>query len=263
MPRKSQDRSGRSGHVESVDSDSKLARDDAAVAMPGTTDTEPKGPWRSIGSQAYVLRAINALYLNGSGVQVDPMYGKGSFYRDDFPYPQFIGDLSGESPAIKINACYLPFPNGTVKSVILDPPFMHAHGKNSAMSRYKSYPSQRALQALYLSLLQESMRVLETGGILIFKCQDTVESGKQVWSHIKVHDMATSLGFQVVDLFVVEAQSRMTGHNHARQVHARKFHSYFWVFRKKLSLSEDKDGTMVDSQGRVYHQMPLRDIHVC
>ena len=61
------------------------------------------------------------------------------------------------------------------------------------------------------------------GGVLVFKCQDKVSSGKQ-W--------AIARGFEVLDLFILLARSRLVANWQRNQKHARKFHSYFWVFRK-------------------------------
>jgi len=86
---------------------------------------------------------------------------------------------------------------------------------------------------MYRSALAELYRVLEPGGILAMKCQDTVEAGKQVWSHILVLQAAIDAGFTAVDLFILVGGGRIQGWNHSNQVHARKFHSYFWVFQKR------------------------------
>ena len=83
--------------------------------------------------------------------------------------------------------------------------------------------------------LVEYKRVLKPNGILIFKCQDTVSSGKQWFSHSHIMNMAVNVGFYPKDLFMLLAKNRIIGHNHSNQKHARKFHSYFWVFENRLS----------------------------
>ena len=41
-------------------------------------------------------------------------------------------------------------------------------------------------------------------------------------------------GFYPRDMFILLAKNRIIGHNHKNnQSHARKYHSYFWVFEKK------------------------------
>ena len=66
---------------------------------------------------------------------------------------------------------------------------------------------------------------------MIFKCQDTVSSGKNYLSHYFILNMAIGIGFYPKDLFILAASNRIIGNiNH--QIHARKFHSYFLVLEK-------------------------------
>ena len=51
-------------------------------------------------------------------------------------------------------------------------------------------------------------------------------------SHIYIHNMAVDIGFYPKDLFVLNAKNRVISGKHKNQQHARKFHSYFWVFEK-------------------------------
>lgn len=212
--------------------------------------------------QDEILHAINALYLDNQGIDLDPMYGKGGFYKK-FKRPGFAFDIAPpavhpEIPYVgRADATVLDLHDGCMRSMILDPPFMHAQGKDSALKRYATYPSQKALHQLYIKLVQEAARVLAPEGILIFKCQDTVESGKQVWNHIYVHAYAEALGFEALDLFILLARSRLTGHNHGRQVHARKHHAYFWVFRKRQVRQGITPLRMTDADGNVWEQIPL------
>ena len=97
-------------------------------------------------------------------------------------------------------------------------------------------------EAAYLTLrgmgveiegLKESYRVLADKGILIFKCQDKISSGKQYMSHCFVHDEAVKIGFYPKDMFVLLAKNRLVADWQLKnQKNARKFHSYFWVFEK-------------------------------
>jgi DNA modification methylase len=91
----------------------------------------------------------------------------------------------------------------------------------------------------YDECLVEFHRILKPGGFLIFKCQDTVSSGKQWLSHVHIINEAEKLGLYTKDFFVLNAKNRIKGHNHQVQKHARKFHSYFIVFEKpKLKKSK-------------------------
>ncbi len=76
------------------------------------------------------------------------------------------------------------------------------------------------------------MRILKPGGLLLVKCQDEIESARQRMSHIEIHDIAVhELGLTVKDLFVVTPKTKPVV-QFKRQRHARKNHSYLWVFRK-------------------------------
>ena len=81
--------------------------------------------------------------------------------------------------------------------------------------------------------MTEFYRILKNDGILIFKCQDKISSGKQYMSHCFIHDEAVKLGFYPKDMFVLLAKNRIVANWQLKnQKNARKFHSYFWVFEK-------------------------------
>jgi hypothetical protein len=84
----------------------------------------------------------------------------------------------------------------------------------------------------YRLTLIDCYRVLRKKGVLIVKIQATVSGGKQWDSPFFIKSVAQQLGMEFLDEFVLLSRGRMIGHNHAIQQHARKFHSYFLVFRK-------------------------------
>ena len=188
-------------------------------------------------NQHEILRHVLDLYLPGEPTfALDPTYGSGAFYKE-IPAPEYIFDLHPRNSAItQADSRELPLLDGSMRSAVFDPPFIHAHGKNSIMGkRYGSYPSQKLLREMYADSLRELYRVLETNGILVFKCQDVIESGKQVLTHCHVWQMAESVGFETLDMFVlVNTSAPLKGWNHVKQYHARKVHSYFFVFKKSL-----------------------------
>lgn len=189
--------------------------------------------------QREILLSILQLYVPGGRFDLDPTFSKGAFYDGVvIAFPKYRFDLVPQNrpgiPAIDQADCRsLPLDSATMGSIIFDPPFIHAHGKESVIgNRFASYRTQHALRAMYMASLVEFYRVLKTKGILVFKCQDIVESGRQIMNHCYIWQMANSLGFVDRELFVLTADHRMVGHNHHEQQHARKHHSYFWVFEK-------------------------------
>ena len=183
--------------------------------------------------QHAILRAIVALYCP-DGLDVDATYSAGHFYRHGVPEPAHKFDLVPQRPdVIEADCRALPLRSASVASVVFDPPFLHATGEASIIGqRFADGRTQHALRALYFGALIEFYRVLKPRGVLVFKCQDVIESGRPVMNHCHVWQMANGLGFVDVDLFILLKRSSLRGHNWARQQHAHKGHSYFWVFEK-------------------------------
>ena len=79
--------------------------------------------------------------------------------------------------------------------------------------------------------LKEAWRVLRPGGIAWVKCCDDVVASKQRWSHLEILQIAEKIGFVAVDLFILHRTAEAVV-QHRRQLHARKNHSFLWVFKK-------------------------------
>lgn len=188
--------------------------------------------------QKEIIKNIINLYCP-NGIDLDCTYSKGAFYKNS-PYdePIYKSDLNPQyEDVIRASATSLPFENGMLNSIMFDPPFIISGTDKPTTGiirkRFGDYRTMKDLFEFYDSALKEFYRVLSKGGILIFKCQDTVSSGKQFLSHVNIINYAEKIGFYTKDLFILLAKSRLIGHNHKVQKHARKFHSYFIVFEKK------------------------------
>jgi hypothetical protein len=124
---------------------------------------------------------------------------------------------------------------------MFDPPFLATSGKslvsdennNVINKRFGVYPSEKELHQFYIDSHKEAYRILKHDGVLIFKCQDKVSSGKQYMSHVFIMNEAVKIGFYPKDLFILLAKNRIIADWQIKnQKNARKFHSYFWVFEK-------------------------------
>ena len=188
--------------------------------------------------QDQMLADILSLHLNGI-IELDPTYSKGVFYKNGkIPQPLHKFDLFPQTEdTVKASAEKLPFWPNSVESIVFDPPFIVGHTKEKPTGiigkRFHGFAYIEDLWHWYDLCLAEHYRILKKGGKLVFKCQDTVSSGKQWLSHVHIINEAEKLGFYTKDLFILLAKSRLIGHNHSNQKHARKFHSYFIVFEKK------------------------------
>jgi hypothetical protein len=188
--------------------------------------------------QQEIIRNIITLHCP-QGIDVDPTYSKGVFYKNGIDQPRKKFDLYPQTDDTKkANAAALPLQDESETSIMFDPPFIVGHTKDKPTGiigeRFHGFRYIKDLWAWYDECLFEFYSILKKDGVLIFKCQDTVSSGKQWFSHVHIINEAERLGFYTKDMFVLNAKSRIIGHNHKNQKHARKFHSYFLVFIKKV-----------------------------
>ena len=187
--------------------------------------------------QHQIIKDILTLHCP-QGIELDPTYSKGVFYsKSGIEQPKHKSDLFPQAEdVVESDASQLKFENDSISSIMFDPPFVAGHTKDKPTGiigeRFYGFRYIPDLWAWYDKCITEFHRVLKKDGILIFKCQDTVSSGKQWFSHVHIINEAEKAGFVCKDMFILLAKSRMIGHNHANQKHARKFHSYFLVFKK-------------------------------
>ena len=198
-------------------------------------------------SQDELLSWIIRLYVPTGRFDVDATYSTGGFYRSgNVPKPALQYDISPtREDVIKADCSALPLCGASIDSLILDPPFLATKGPslekqkgNLINRRFSVCSSETELTALYQNAIQEAARILRPNGVLVFKCQDKVSSGKQYMMHCCVYQWALSAGFEPLDLFILLAKTRLIANWQRNQRHARKYHSYFWVFKKRRDALE-------------------------
>lgn len=185
-------------------------------------------------SQDEILRWIMQLYAP-DGFDLDPTYSKGVFYKN-IPEPRLKFDLKPQTKDVKqANCTDLPIDDNSVSSVIFDPPFIFGHhgglGTKAMERRFGSFYNFAELKDMYRKSLKEFWRVLKKKGYLFFKCQDLTDS-KTTMTHCLVYNWAKAAGFYPQDIFILATKNRIIYKPNATQRHARKFHSYWWVFKK-------------------------------
>ena len=193
------------------------------------------------GSSDEIFPNILSLYVVPGSTIADVTYGKGVFWRK---VPAGIFNLLPSDIATGTDCRNLPYRNETIDCVVFDPPYMHTPGgtahvnhqsyetyyQNNQSSSDKKY--HEAVLDLYFTAAQEARRVLRNGGIYIVKCQDEVCANLQRLSHVEIINELSGYGFIIEDLFVAVRKNKPGVSRILRQVHARKNHSYFLVFRK-------------------------------
>ncbi len=183
--------------------------------------------------QGEILNSISRLYLSGSSFDLDVTYGKGVFYRD-LPAARYKFDINPSAPEIiPGDAKHIPLKDGCISSAIFDPPFLPGDGEGGLMiRRYSHCGTMQNVWDLYRQGIKELIRVTASGAIIVVKCQDCLNARSQYMTHLEVGNYAIENGLYPIDIFILLARSRPRAWNHKNQNHARKFHSYFWVFKK-------------------------------
>lgn len=200
---------------------------------------------RSINNnQQEIINDILQLHNDGNPIDIDLTYSKGIFYKKGIvTEPKYKLDKYPQTDdTIEADSSNIPFPDNSFKCIIFDPPFVIAGktynkskiGSDIISKRFSCYFSFDELKKHYYETLKEAYRTLDKNGILIFKLQNTISSGKQYMSHYFTIKSAVEVGFYVKDEFILESKSKITsfGGRWKSQKHAMKYHSYFLVFQK-------------------------------
>lgn len=194
-------------------------------------------------NQEEIIKNILELHVPDKKIDCDPTYSKGNFYKSgEIERPEFVFDILPKYDYVQKADCRdLPLEDSSINTIMFDPPFLATTGKsleeddgsNIINKRFGVYPSEKELHKFYKDSLLEFHRILKNDGILIFKCQDKISSGKQYMFHVFIHNCAVEVGFYPKDLFLLLVNNRIVADWQLKnQKNARKFHSYFWVFQK-------------------------------
>lgn len=187
------------------------------------------------------IKNIMELY-NIERFDLDCTYSKGNFWKN-LPEPLHKTDLFPVNDSvIMANSESLPFGNDSMSNIMYDPPFVisgksykeNKDGSSIIAKRFEGYSTYEKLTKNYYGTLKELHRVCKPNGFVVMKCQDTVSGGKQFFTHVNVINMGYGIGFYPRDLFILTNNVRLNsfGGKWKKQMHARKYHSYFIVFEK-------------------------------
>lgn len=194
------------------------------------------------GSNDDVFPKVLSLYVAPGSRVADITYGQGVFWRN---VPKGVYRLLPSDLKSGTDCRSLPYEDGTIDCVVLDPPYMHTPG-GSAHENHQNYENyyrnnatnhstkkyHEAVLDLYFETSGEAHRVLRNEGIFIVKCGDEVCANRQRLTHVEIINELAKKGFLVEDLFVLLRRNRPGVSRVLQQAHARKNHSYFLVFRK-------------------------------
>ena len=202
--------------------------------------------------QSVILHSIMELYNDGKPFDCDMTASTLAFYRKkknetyEIPLPKILFDVYPQTEnTVKITPFEkLPLEDGSINSIVVDLPFLIApktsksvvenkKGNNIMQGRFSSwYPSKEFYENAYW-WINECFRVLDNGGICVWKMQNTVSGGLSHWFIPYSFLVAQDAGFYVIDEFILKANARLISPSkYKKQVHARKYTSTFLVFQK-------------------------------
>jgi hypothetical protein len=202
------------------------------------------------GENGALFAQILGLYVEPGAVIADVTYGKGAFWnateRDQY-------QLLATDIQTGVDCRDLPYEDGSIDVVVLDPPYMeglyrqssaHLAGAGTHGAFRENYSDSTATDyteggpkyhdkvlQMYYDAADEAWRVLKNYGVFIVKCQDEVSANRQRLTHVELTNKFAKR-FYIKDLFVLTRTNRPGISRIIRQEHARKNHSYFLVFIK-------------------------------
>lgn len=193
-------------------------------------------------NQDEIISGIMRLHCP-NGFECDLTYGNGVFYKN-LPKPRLRFDIDPQKKGV-IKACSqnLPIQSASIQSVMFDPPFLtyvsfgrNGNGSMVMARRFGGYWSYDELENHYRGTISEAYRILKNKGVFVVKCQDIIHNHQLFCTHANVIHWSEIEGFKLDDLYILSAKRRLpTMLQNARQKHARIFHSFFLVFKKRIS----------------------------
>lgn len=181
------------------------------------------------GCNSGLIKSVVELYFNQGDSIADVTWGKGVFWKDvDKNQYEIVG--SDIKTGIDFRA--LPYENESFNHGVLDPPYARIQNLKGMQECYNTTRDITHVEIikLYADGIVELTRITQKDGYILVKCQDEIYGCKQKWSHIEIFNIALSMGLYPKDLFILVNTKKPKPTY--KQQHARKNHSYLWVFQK-------------------------------
>ncbi|MBQ5737926.1 MAG: HAD family hydrolase [Alistipes sp.] len=179
------------------------------------------------------------LYNDSKPFECDLTASKCIFWKF-LPKPQYLYDKYPQVEGVKPLSEADLLPNKSFSSIVYDLPFIVSNGAMSKIKeRFTHFESVEELYQANDEMLERSFRLLKKQGLLIVKTMDISHGNKQIWISDYVIRKAEELGLELIEKFILLSNLRLFARTHQQRV-ARKYHSYFFVFKKKSTAPLNK-----------------------
>lgn len=203
--------------------------------------------------QTEILWNIMQLYNGGKPFECDMTASELKFYgggrgKYEIPTPKILFDVFPQDDRIgKIEKWgNLPLENNSIHSMVIDLPFVISpanapsslnpdKGSQLIARRFAAYYPVDNLYLSYYHWISEAYRVLDEGGLLVFKEQSVISGGIRHNTDEFSFMAAHRIGFKMIDKFILEAKARLISNAKMKngQKHSRSYTSQFLVFVKE------------------------------
>lgn len=191
------------------------------------------------GSDADLLTAMLSFYptIKPSPI-LDATYNTGRMWRGtNFKVESMDINPNHDPVYLCDNRVMNGVPSNRFGVVVYDPPHVGPQGRKKSVKRFDldfgatiecGKEHGWTLSYLYPPFLDQAMRVLKPGGLLLAKITDMVNSHRSRWAHCDFMRMAEDAGFIVCDLIIKVRKGPMISNKWLTAHHARKRHC-FWI----------------------------------
>ena len=188
--------------------------------------------------QQEILNNILRLHIRSGVYDADLTFSIGAFYRNDVVMPPSLKyDKYPENAAEGVRPLdeAVELDDESLESVIIDLPFLIIRNKwvkgSHIAKRFNSFDSIDEAKEANTYMLRLAYSKLKNRGILVMKTMDVSFEGKQVWMNRFVQEEAEKIGFKLIDTFILISPTKLLNGGDIQRV-SRKYHSYFFVFKK-------------------------------
>lgn len=203
--------------------------------------------------QSEILWNIMNLYNDGKPFDCDMTASELKFYETQsgkytIPTPKILFDVAPQDERVEKIEKWgsLPLEDGSIHSIVIDLPFVISpanspsakstkKGSQLIANRFSAYYPVDNLYLSYYNWIKNAYRVLDEGGICVFKCQSMISGG--IRHNVEEFSFMAAMkhGFKMIDKFTLEAKARLISNAKMKngQEHSRSYTSMFLVFKKE------------------------------